>query len=83
MVDKIEMSLDDIIKTTKIGFRRKGGAAGGGAGRKNVKGSNAGGPRRTQNSPAKFRGTQNRQIGGVARAPQRSPRKFARVSNTT
>lgn len=83
MVDKIEMSLDDIIKTNKIGFRRKGGAAGGGAGRKPVKGSNAAGPRRNQTSTSKFRGTQNRQIGGGARAPQRIPRKFARVRNTT
>lgn len=85
MVDKIEMSLDDIIKTNKIGFRRKAGATGGGgggAGRKNVKG-NTTGPRRNQNSATKFRGTQNRQIGGASRAPQRSPRKFARVRNTT
>lgn len=84
MVDKIEMSLDDIIKTNKIGFRRKGGAAGAGGEKKNIRGGNAGGPRRTQNPTSKFRGTQNRQIGGGARgAPQRSPRKFARVRNTT
>jgi len=69
MVDKIEMSLDDIIKTNKIGFRRSGGAA---AGRNNV--------RRT---PTKFRGTNNRQIGGgpKGRASNRGAqqtRKFTR-----
>ncbi|XP_031634570.1 aly/REF export factor 2 [Contarinia nasturtii] len=59
MVDKIEMSLDDIIKTNKIGFRRNGA-------KKQVNGAGgAGGNRRKiGNKPVqKFRGTANRQIG--------------------
>lgn len=82
MVDKIEMSLDDIIKTNKIGFRRSGGS---GPGRKNVDGA-AGGPSR--NTQTKFRGTKNRPIGGGSngaggkgRIRSTQPiRKFTRVS---
>lgn len=87
MVDKIEMSLDDIIKTNKIGFRRGGGGGGakkqvnGGAGgkaRRNIGGNN-------KAPPSKFRGTQNRQIGkpkgrSFGGAPTR---KFTRVRKSS
>ncbi|XP_055316383.1 aly/REF export factor 2 isoform X2 [Sitodiplosis mosellana] len=58
MVDKIEMSLDDIIKTNKIGFRR------GGTTKKQVNGAGGGNRRKAGGKPPqKFRGTANRQIG--------------------
>ncbi|XP_031627303.1 aly/REF export factor 2-like [Contarinia nasturtii] len=60
MANKIEMSLDDIIKTEKIGFRR-GGA------KKQVNG--AGGYRRKVDYKPKFHGTANRQIGKVKNGP--------------
>jgi len=69
MADKIEMSLDDIIKTNKIGFRRSGG---GGGGRNNNNN------RRPQ---TKFRGTSNRKIGPKGRQTNRGApqaRKFTR-----
>lgn len=59
MVDKIEMSLDDIIKTNKIGFRRGRPANN----RKQANGA-AGNRRNSIKKPiTKFRGTSNRQIG--------------------
>lgn len=78
MVDKIEMSLDDIIKTNKIGFRR------GGATKKQVNGAGGGGGNRRKavgKPNPKFRGTANRQIGkpkgrSFGGAPTR---KFTRV----
>lgn len=83
MVDKIEMSLDDIIKTNKIGFRRGGGAGAkkqvNGAGAKNRNGRNAGG---NSKAPSKFRGTTNRQIGGKPKGRSfggAPTRKFTRV----
>lgn len=83
MVDKIEMSLDDIIKKNKIGFRRGGGS---GAGAKK-QANGAGGNRRNvgQKSSPKFRGTANRQIGkpkgrSFGGAPTR---KFTRVRKSS
>ena len=83
MVDKIEMSLDDIIKKNKIGFRRGGGGAGGGSGGAKKQANGAGGNRRNagQKPAPKFRGTANRQIGkpkgrSFGAAPTR---KFSRV----
>lgn len=88
MVDKIDMSLDDIIKTNKIGFRRSGAA---GKARKQLTTSGrnqpkkAGGPvrrnastfrGRQQNGAVKGR-TQSR--GGV----QQARSKFTRVSTNS
>lgn len=76
MVDKIEMSLDDIIKTNKIGFRR------GGATKKQANGAGVGNRRKVGGKPTqKFRGTANRQISkpkgrSFGGAPTR---KFTRV----
>lgn len=87
MVDKIEMSLDDIIKTNKIGFRRPGGA--GGRKATNANAGGGGGQRRNNNNlTTKFRGTTNRQIGNNARPKGRArgvpqTRNFSRVRNTT
>lgn len=66
MVDKIEMSLDDIIKQTK-GARARGGGSGGGGGRR---GRGAGssprrGARRTQRAGGGVMRGRNR--GGIAR----------------
>lgn len=77
MVDKIDMSLEDIIKTNKIGFRR-GGAA------KKQQANGAGGqrrPRQQQQQTTKFRGTANRQIGKQKGRTfgGSQPRKFTRV----
>lgn len=79
MVDKIDMSLEDIIKTNKIGFRR-GGAA------KKQQANGAGGQRRPrqqqpQQQNTKFRGTANRQIGKQKGRTfgGSQPRKFTRV----
>lgn len=78
MGDKIEMSLDDIIKTTKIGGIRRGG--GGGRGRSSrgaSRGGNQGGGRQTQSG-----GTGAAVLKGRNRGvPQRA--KFARVRGTT
>lgn len=90
MVDKIEMSLDDIIKTNKISFRR-GGATGNARkanNANNARNGGGGGGGRRNNAPAtNFRG---RQSGGGAgagkgRAPvrggvQQARSKFPRVS---
>ena len=73
MVDKIDVSLDDIIKTNKIGFRR-GGAAGKARKITNVRtNKTGGGPRGRQNDVTKGR-PQSR--GGV----QQARSKFTRVS---
>lgn len=87
MVDKIEMSLDDIIKKNKIGFRRNAGGSGGGA-RKQANGAGGGGGNRRNTGPKttqKFRGTANRQIGkpkgrSFGGAPTR---KFSRVRKSS
>lgn len=83
MVDKIEMSLDDIIKKNKIGFRRNAGGA-----KKQANGAGGGGGNRRnagQKSTQKFRGTANRQIGkpkgrSFGGAPTR---KFSRVRKSS
>lgn len=78
MVDKIDMSLEDIIKTNKIGFRRGGTA-------KKPQANGAGGQRRPrqqqQQQNTKFRGTANRQIGKPKGRTfgASQPRKFTRV----
>lgn len=78
MVDKIDMSLEDIIKTNKIGFRRGGTA-------KKQQANGAGGQRRPrqqqQQQNTKFRGTTNRQIGKQKGRTfgGSQPRKFTRV----
>lgn len=84
MVDKIEMSLDDIIKKNKIGFRRPGAA-----GKKPIgKGKPSVNNRRQNNQTTKFRGTANRQI--VRKGPRPTQqrgvnvaRKFPRVRKPT
>lgn len=92
MVDKIEMSLDDIIKKNKIGYRRQGGAPGAsGAVRKNLNGKapiRRNSNNNNNNQKGNFRGTVNRKIGGGVRPTQqrgspRIARKFPRVRNTS
>lgn len=73
MGDKIEMSLDEIIKTSKIGNVRRGGAGGRGRSRGGFRGGNQGG-RQTQSGG-----------GGILKGRNRglAPRsKFARVRGT-
>lgn len=87
MVDKIEMSLDDIIKKNKIGFRRSGGAGGssGGAANKARKTNiRNGGPRRNnQQTTTKFHGGRPNGTPKGGRGTIRGgvqARKFSRVS---
>lgn len=83
MVDKIEMSLDDIIKTNKIGFRRGRASFNGKKPAGKPQRNNGNNKQQQKGGVTKFRGTANRQIGKpkgrTAFRTAAAPRKFTRV----